>query len=298
VLNEVDGAVGLEVPIFLFGFAKMTRGISCRSDLRVPTHMILSLGIGHSIDKMIQAMGRGTFIGKSTLLQNRPEDPSVKILTTVCDYETMIAHQRFVLHIQKLTESGVTFADALSKAKTKIPKEFDFKSLSPRKIGQRKKDDNDERFEEMFPFEERAQSDELTEAQNATRLKFSEDVRVNRTMRVLLELDAKGAKVANPIENIMEAYNDTFKGFPISEEYNRITKTALTKALNDMLKAGAPIRKKSDAGVGKKRGKKCVQRITHWYVENWTLLDKVMNDSLAYQDTSRDDDFVPEDESS
>lgn len=66
VIQEVDDdkEMGLEMPIFIFGFSKLRRGISYRSDFRVPTHFVVSLGRGHNAMNVIQAMGRATFNGK------------------------------------------------------------------------------------------------------------------------------------------------------------------------------------------------------------------------------------------
>lgn len=63
VLNKLDDEFGLQMPIFVFGYSKMKRCISYRSDRRVPTHMVLSLGFGQSDESFIQAIGRATFNG-------------------------------------------------------------------------------------------------------------------------------------------------------------------------------------------------------------------------------------------
>jgi len=72
VIQEIDASAtyGLATPIFVFGYAKLRRVISYRSQLRVPTHIVLYLGNGHSVENLIQALGRATFNGKSLLEQN------------------------------------------------------------------------------------------------------------------------------------------------------------------------------------------------------------------------------------
>jgi hypothetical protein len=70
VLTKGRPESGLHVPIFVFEFFKMTRGVSCRSDKPVPTHIVAALGSGYSIENMLQALGRATFNGKSTLEKN------------------------------------------------------------------------------------------------------------------------------------------------------------------------------------------------------------------------------------
>ena len=70
ILNSIDDDedYGLNIPIFIFGFSKMRRGISFRSDKRVPTHMVMSLGRGHNISTVVQTLGRATF--KFSLLKS------------------------------------------------------------------------------------------------------------------------------------------------------------------------------------------------------------------------------------
>lgn len=80
VLNEIDNKYGLEMPIAIFGYTKMCRGISFRSDKRVPTHMLLSLGRGHNISTIVQSLGRATFNGKTILNDNGFD--SVTVLMT------------------------------------------------------------------------------------------------------------------------------------------------------------------------------------------------------------------------
>lgn len=40
LLNYIDKVYGLAMPVFIFGYSKMRRGISFRSAKRVPTHMV------------------------------------------------------------------------------------------------------------------------------------------------------------------------------------------------------------------------------------------------------------------
>jgi hypothetical protein len=68
VIEEVDQQQGLHMPIMIFGFTKMRRGVSYRSNQRVPTHLVISLGRGHNAMNVIQAMGRATFKGKTQVV--------------------------------------------------------------------------------------------------------------------------------------------------------------------------------------------------------------------------------------
>ena len=80
VLNEIDSKYGLETPVAIFGYTKMCRGISFRSNKRVPSHLLLALGRGHNISTIVQSLGRATFNGKTVLNQNGFE--SVTVLMT------------------------------------------------------------------------------------------------------------------------------------------------------------------------------------------------------------------------
>lgn len=59
LLNFIDNKYGLAMPVFIFGYTKMCRGISFRSNKRVPTHMVMSMGKGHNCSTIIQTIGRG-----------------------------------------------------------------------------------------------------------------------------------------------------------------------------------------------------------------------------------------------
>ena len=84
VIDRLDEDLGLEMPIFVFAFSKMRRCISYRSEKRVPTHMVLSLGDFQSNEAYIQALGRATFNGLETVLKANGF-PHVTILTTKND---------------------------------------------------------------------------------------------------------------------------------------------------------------------------------------------------------------------
>jgi hypothetical protein len=145
VLNYLDKS-GLHVPIFVFGFFKMTRGVSCRSDLRVPTHIVARLGPGYSIENMLQAVGRATFNGKSLLEQNVGAGAKVKVLTNESDFKALQLYQTFMTNQQVNCQNGNTTADeptssfrlAWPEAKANLEKELS--GLTSRRLGQRPND--------------------------------------------------------------------------------------------------------------------------------------------------------------
>ena len=69
-LKDIDEQYSLKMPVIIYAYTKMRRGISFRSADRVPTHMVLSLGRGHSISNVVQTLGRATFNGKHLLIEN------------------------------------------------------------------------------------------------------------------------------------------------------------------------------------------------------------------------------------
>ena len=95
VLESIDKKVGLGVPIFLFGLEALGRGVSTRSSGRVATHLLVSLGPGHSLDNVIQSYGRGTGNVKSILRKNLGEDATIKILTIESDWKDSKAYVKY-----------------------------------------------------------------------------------------------------------------------------------------------------------------------------------------------------------
>lgn len=133
VLNQLD-LNGLQTPIFVFGFFKMTRGVSCRSDLRVPTHIVAALGLGYSIENVLQALGRATFNGKSTLDRNVGVGAKVKVLTIESDFKAVQVYQKFIRHI---TAAGSFSSLRLAWPDAKANLEKELNELTRRRLGQR-----------------------------------------------------------------------------------------------------------------------------------------------------------------
>jgi hypothetical protein len=137
VIESLDNEVGLEMPIFLFGYSKMRRCISQRSSKRVPTHMLLSLGKGHNVENFVQALGRGTFNGRESVLGANGHDN----VTVLLDEQDFIAAQKYVKffdHFVDRIKAGDKTEDALSRTSGRFPDSTNFFRHSERKIGLRK----------------------------------------------------------------------------------------------------------------------------------------------------------------
>ena len=90
-----DPKYGVNTPIFVFAYTKMTRGISFRSDARVPTHLVFSLGMGHNAMNVVQTLGRTTFNGKDLLSANGWDHVSV---LTIKDDLIMAKKKQALVH--------------------------------------------------------------------------------------------------------------------------------------------------------------------------------------------------------
>ncbi|GFH47348.1 hypothetical protein CTEN210_03823 [Chaetoceros tenuissimus] len=153
VLEHIDANAesGLKMPVFIFGFAKMCRGISFRSAKRVPTHMIVSLGRAHNSCNVLQTIGRATFNGKSILIENGFE--TVTLLSTRSDFHTSREMQKFINEVhRRMNEEGNTLAEALAGSNEKFPHALNFVLHTFREIGKQK--GQRELFRERIPFEE------------------------------------------------------------------------------------------------------------------------------------------------
>ena len=69
-LGGGSAEAGLKVPVILYGYTMLNRGISCRSNLRVPTHLMMALGAAMSQEKCVQGGGRLLGEFKSLLRKN------------------------------------------------------------------------------------------------------------------------------------------------------------------------------------------------------------------------------------
>lgn len=114
LLQYIDDKCGLVVPVLIVAYTKMCRGISFRSDGRVPTHMLMSLGRGHNASTIVQTLGRSTFNGKQILNANGFD--SVTVLATANDYTMCHKMQAYIDTIYERIQLGDTFAEAVTGA--------------------------------------------------------------------------------------------------------------------------------------------------------------------------------------
>jgi hypothetical protein len=105
VINQLDGEYGLTVPIFVFGWTKMRRCISYRSDKRVQTHLVLQLGINQSDESYIQALGRGSFNGLRTVLKENGHS-HVTVLTPKNDFAMAKKYQEYIFVLSELIKDN------------------------------------------------------------------------------------------------------------------------------------------------------------------------------------------------
>jgi hypothetical protein len=138
VLDQLDEEFGLEMPIFVFGYSKMRRCISYRSEKRVPTHLVLYLGIGQSNESFIQALGRATFNGLETCLKKNGFK-HVTVLLSYNDLQMARKYTNFVHEVSERLRGGVSLQQLLSDTKEKFKDESNFLRHTNRKTGQIKR---------------------------------------------------------------------------------------------------------------------------------------------------------------
>ena len=100
LIGEIDSnkKYGLGMAVVVFGYYAMKRSRSFRSNKRVPTAMILSLGDAQSNESVRQAAGRLTFKGHDVLWHNRKTN-NVFILCPTADFQVIQKHDLLVLEI-------------------------------------------------------------------------------------------------------------------------------------------------------------------------------------------------------
>lgn len=193
---DEDKEYGLDMPVFIFGFSKMRRGISFRSDRRVPTHMTMMLSRGHNLSTVIQTLGRATFNGKDTLQTNGFQH--VTILTTQMDYEIGISVQCYLDEVSSRVKSGESFKDALTGSNKEHSDAANWVDKSFRKTGALKTTKHE--YRNRVIFEERT---ELNENEKKIKEKLWDAKDAQTLFRSLIRLQRRkdfksGEKVVNP----------------------------------------------------------------------------------------------------
>lgn len=170
VIEKIDASAefGLDTPIFVFGYSKMRRVISYRSSLRVPTHIIMHLGIGHSVENFIQALGHATFNGKSLLEQNGHS--YVTYLMPGHDAEVAPAYDLYVKEIYRRRSNGDSLEVAMGGKNSLLPDETNYLRHTSCKTGQRPKRDDIGRYHDRDSFE--APPEELSRTEKPRKDKY------------------------------------------------------------------------------------------------------------------------------
>jgi len=233
VMEKIDASAnyGLDMPIFVFGYSKMRRVISYRSSLRVPTHIVMYLGMGHSVENFIQALGRATFNGKSVLEQNGHSH--VTYLMPGHDANIAPAYDSFVKEIHRRCMNGDSLNQAMSGANGKLPDKTNYLRLTNRKTGQRPKRDDIGRYHDRDSFEEPPEELDVTEKQRKD--KYWHNLVAQRILRILCD----DKKNDYSTEDIRDAYNDRYRD---DSENASLSKTRANKILT-ALKNDALVRK-------------------------------------------------------
>lgn len=232
IIKIIDEEQGLEMPVFVFAFSKMKRGISYRSDQRVPTHFVLSLGRGHNAMNVIQAMGRATFNGKNILTQNG--FGHVTLLSTATDFTMAQRALNFIDQVQRRVNEGEKLVDVIRGNLQEFKDTANFLRFTNRELGQLQGQRNE--LETLTTFETPAA---LNSQEEDIRKEYSENAEVQRVLRTMYDLACKNPGETFEMTDIQEAHNDTY------QDKNYIAPRRLSQLLVEL----------SDKSVIQKRGK-------------------------------------------
>ena len=236
LIQELDDFCGIETPIFCFGFSKMQRGVSFRSDNRVPTHLIHSYGNGYCLEKTIQCQGRATFVGKAVLEKNG--FGHVTILTSRSDLDASIIYQKYQIELHRRVENGDNVMDAMNGTSSLLPDSLNFARATNRKLGQIK---NLRRLYNHEAFEKKVTN--LFPSEELEREKHWNILSIQKMIATWLNLMQTGNHIVGLEEkDIQEAYNDEFLGDEIS-----LTKTR--ELLRTLHMSNLIERQKSDKNI-------------------------------------------------
>jgi len=207
LLEYIDEKCGLQVPVFIFAYTKMCRGISFRSTNRVPTHMLMALGRGHNSSTIVQTLGRATFNGRNVLKENGFD--CVRVLTTSSDYTVCIKKQNYINEVSQRIQLGDTFAAAVTGANHKIPDSANFLRHTFREVGRIK--GMRKQFEDWVDMEDVPK--ELSPDEEETKEKLWNDNDAQKLLRSLARL-RKGHALAlagDIIDDLNEAEHYTIQ---------------------------------------------------------------------------------------
>eukprot|EP00956_Cyclotella_meneghiniana_P017673 scaffold29026_cov29-Cyclotella_meneghiniana.AAC.1 len=224
VIECMDVVFGLNVPIFIFGYRKMRRCVSFRSNHRVPTHMAIMVGRGYSIASYIHSIGRLTGNSKSELNENGFD--CVRILTTREDFKVAKKLRNFFKEIHDRLQRGETLVEAITGQNAAFPDDANFLRETFRNIGPIKS--RRKQFEGMISFDEPTGLEQ--EDADYFNEKYGNDEDAKMLLRSLVRLDS--AKRGKSWDGSEEIHIESIKD-DLSEMEN---KSMSKKRLNELLK--------------------------------------------------------------
>ena len=250
VIQRLDDKYGLDLPIFVFGYSKMRRCISYRSEHRVPTHMVLMLGQGQSNENFIQAIGRATFNGLEALKRNGHENP--KILTNEDDFLMALKYGNYMEKVHARRNQGDTALEALLGQNELFTDEENFLLHSNRKTGQ------DKTLASLLPTPESFVEPSASDHVNKKKI-YWDDTVVQKVLRAFSDLyherhlggespgesqtesqtDSQLGALSFTVDEILEMYNDTYHYMHVTLKKGELRKV-LTRLNKDVVirKAG------------------------------------------------------------
>jgi hypothetical protein len=112
LIDQIDSSkkYGLGTAVVVFAYYAMKRSRSFRSNKRVPTSMIMSLGDGQSNENCRQAAGRVTFKGLDVLRRNRKTN-KVLMLCPTADFQIIQKYDMLVLEMIQLYKQNMSWKD-------------------------------------------------------------------------------------------------------------------------------------------------------------------------------------------
>lgn len=112
VISQLNNEVGLEMPIVVFGFSQLCRGVSVWSKDRVVTHVAVLKGMGVTIVDVAQSLGRGNFQGLDILKSNGFDHVTVLTSAEMLDV-TKSAHKFVTDLFDQVEKMKVPFLTAM-----------------------------------------------------------------------------------------------------------------------------------------------------------------------------------------
>mmetsp|Transcript_23197 Transcript_23197/g.64491 ORF Transcript_23197/g.64491 Transcript_23197/m.64491 type:complete len:880 (+) Transcript_23197:70-2709(+) len=283
VLEALHKEFGKKIPFFVFGYFKMRRGLSCRCNQRVPTHVVLYLGKNHSMDNYVQSLGRGTFNGNSVLESNGYD--SVTVLTTKADLEAARAYNEFLDQLYQKIDGGASPNDAIQGLAGKFSAKANFLRSTNRKLGQCNMRDL---MDEGAVFQEEDDEsndislvdddgDEPFQGDDETKERYWNDKLAQGILRSFTYLFQEDKISKCEAKSIVDMFDSTYQ----ETGEDKVSPAVVKKILEDYENKGVLRRFK--------QGRKVL-----WQVINWRQVEFMINKDLLSEDAaaavSLDDD--------